>query len=41
MLPHINSFIFATKEEQKEKGKLLAEGFPDWNRKDFRAFCSR
>jgi len=27
-------------EEQKEKGKLLAEGFPDWNRKDFRAFCS-
>ena len=26
--------------EEEEKKKLLAEGFPDWSRKDFRAFCS-
>jgi len=30
-----------TLEEQQEKKKLLAEGFPDWSKKDFRSFCSR
>lgn len=28
-----------TREELQEKQDLLAEGFPDWSRKDFRAFC--
>jgi len=28
-------------EEEEERASLLAEGFPDWNRKDFKAFCSR
>lgn len=27
-------------EEQADKAKLQAEGFPDWSRKDFKAFCS-
>ena len=27
-------------EEEAQKKKLLAEGFPDWSRKDFRSFCS-
>lgn len=27
-------------EEVAEKDQLLAEGFPDWSRKDFKAFCS-
>jgi SWI/SNF-related matrix-associated actin-dependent regulator of chromatin subfamily A member 5 len=27
-------------EELAEKVKLQAEGFPDWSRKDFKAFCS-
>lgn len=27
-------------DEEVEKSRLLAEGFPDWSRKDFRAFCS-
>jgi SWI/SNF-related matrix-associated actin-dependent regulator of chromatin subfamily A member 5 len=27
-------------EEQAEKAKLQAEGFPDWSRKDFKSFCS-
>eukprot|EP01083_Nonionella_stella_P307788 1083115_1 len=26
--------------EKQEKKKLLAEGFPDWSKKDFRSFCS-
>jgi len=29
-----------TAEEQAEKEYLLAEGFPDWSKKDFKAFCS-
>lgn len=29
-----------TKEQRDEKEQLLAEGFPDWSRKDFKAFCS-
>lgn len=27
-------------EEEQERAKLLAEGFPDWNRKDFKSFCT-
>lgn len=27
-------------KDQAEKRKLEAEGFPDWDRKDFKAFCS-
>ena len=27
-------------EDQEEKDKLQAEGFPDWNRKDYRAFVT-
>eukprot|EP00980_Cylindrotheca_fusiformis_P018817 scaffold6276_cov138-Cylindrotheca_fusiformis.AAC.4 len=27
-------------EEVVEKKRLQAEGFPDWNRKDFKAFCT-
>lgn len=26
--------------ETREKEKIYAEGFPDWSRKDFKAFCS-
>lgn len=29
-----------TAEEVQEKTRLLAEGFPDWSRKDFKAFCT-
>ncbi|CAJ1909979.1 unnamed protein product [Cylindrotheca closterium] len=29
-----------SEEEVKEKVRLQAEGFPDWSRKDFRAFCA-
>lgn len=29
-----------TQEQREEKERLLAEGFPDWSRKDFKAFCS-
>jgi SWI/SNF-related matrix-associated actin-dependent regulator of chromatin subfamily A member 5 len=29
-----------TQEQRSEKDMLLAEGFPDWSRKDFKAFCS-
>lgn len=29
-----------SEEEVKEKTRLQAEGFPDWSRKDFRAFCA-
>jgi len=29
-----------SKEDQAEKDRLLAEGFPDWSRKDFKCFCS-
>lgn len=29
-----------TPEEDVERSKLLAEGFPDWGRKDFKAFCT-
>lgn len=29
-----------SKEQLAEKQELLAEGFPDWSRKDFKAFCS-
>jgi len=29
-----------TPEEEHEKKKLLAEGFPDWSKKDFRAFTT-
>ena len=28
-----------TPEEQEEYNKLLAEGFTDWNRRDFQLFC--
>jgi SWI/SNF-related matrix-associated actin-dependent regulator of chromatin subfamily A member 5 len=27
-------------EEQADKAKLQAEGFPDWSRKDFKSFCT-
>mmetsp|Transcript_21971 Transcript_21971/g.52054 ORF Transcript_21971/g.52054 Transcript_21971/m.52054 type:complete len:1148 (-) Transcript_21971:417-3860(-) len=27
-------------EEQAEKNKLRQEGFPDWSKKDFKAFCT-
>ena len=27
-------------EERAEKARLQAEGFPDWSRKDFKAFCN-
>jgi len=26
-------------KEREEKEQLLAEGFPDWNKKDYKAFC--
>jgi SWI/SNF-related matrix-associated actin-dependent regulator of chromatin subfamily A member 5 len=26
--------------EEKEKAELLSEGFPDWSRKDYKAFCA-
>lgn len=29
-----------TQEEEKEKANILAEGFPDWTRKDFKEFCT-
>lgn len=29
-----------TAEEEASKEALLAEGFPDWSRKDFKAFCT-
>lgn len=29
-----------TAEEEVEKTRLLAEGFPDWSRKDFKSFCN-
>ena len=29
-----------TTEQREEKERLLAEGFPDWSRKDFKTFCS-
>ena len=29
-----------TAEQREEKERLLAEGFPDWSRKDFKTFCS-
>lgn len=33
--------VFELKPEEKaEKRKLLAEGFPDWSKKDFRSFCA-
>ena len=34
-------FLFAlSPEETVEKEQIYAEGFPDWSRKDFKAFCS-
>lgn len=27
-------------EEEEEKARLTAEGFPDWSRKDFKTFCA-
>jgi SWI/SNF-related matrix-associated actin-dependent regulator of chromatin subfamily A member 5 len=32
--------IALSKEEVDEKEKLLAEGFSDWSKKDFRVFCA-
>jgi SWI/SNF-related matrix-associated actin-dependent regulator of chromatin subfamily A member 5 len=29
-----------SEEEANEKTRLLAEGFPDWSRNDFKAFCA-
>lgn len=29
-----------TDEEEADKARLLAEGFPDWSRKDYRNFCT-
>jgi len=29
-----------SEEEEAEKSQLLAEGFPDWSRKDFKSFCA-
>jgi SWI/SNF-related matrix-associated actin-dependent regulator of chromatin subfamily A member 5 len=36
---NLDSFKLTDAEEQ-EKAKLLSEGFPDWSRKDFKAFCT-
>lgn len=27
-------------EEERERKQILSEGFPDWNRKDFKSFCT-
>lgn len=35
----LNQFVL-TPQEEAEKTKLLAEGFADWSRKDYRAFCN-
>ncbi|KAL7551496.1 hypothetical protein ACHAWF_014686 [Thalassiosira exigua] len=35
----LDQFVL-TKPEQAEKARLLSEGFADWSRKDFRAFCN-
>ena len=35
----LNQFVL-TPPEQAEKTKLLSEGFADWSRKDYRAFCN-
>lgn len=29
-----------SEEEEQERKLILAEGFPDWSRKDFKAFCT-
>jgi SWI/SNF-related matrix-associated actin-dependent regulator of chromatin subfamily A member 5 len=29
-----------SEEEKQEKDKIMAEGFPDWSRKDFKIFCA-
>jgi SWI/SNF-related matrix-associated actin-dependent regulator of chromatin subfamily A member 5 len=36
---NLDSFKLTDAEEQ-EKARLLSEGFPDWSRKDFKAFCT-
>eukprot|EP00584_Thalassiosira_punctigera_P009343 CAMPEP_0172537196 /NCGR_PEP_ID=MMETSP1067-20121228/8846_1 /TAXON_ID=265564 ORGANISM="Thalassiosira punctigera, Strain Tpunct2005C2" /NCGR_SAMPLE_ID=MMETSP1067 /ASSEMBLY_ACC=CAM_ASM_000444 /LENGTH=1160 /DNA_ID=CAMNT_0013322443 /DNA_START=23 /DNA_END=3505 /DNA_ORIENTATION=- len=35
----LNQFVL-TPPEQLEKAKLLSEGFADWSRKDYKAFCN-
>jgi SWI/SNF-related matrix-associated actin-dependent regulator of chromatin subfamily A member 5 len=35
----LDQFVLSP-EDQAEKDRLLAEGFPDWSRKDFKSFCS-
>jgi SWI/SNF-related matrix-associated actin-dependent regulator of chromatin subfamily A member 5 len=32
--------IKLSEAEEEEKKKLLAEGFPDWSKKDFKCFCT-
>jgi len=39
MEKNLNEFNL-TPEETTEKERLLAEGFPDWSKKDFKSFCS-
>jgi SWI/SNF-related matrix-associated actin-dependent regulator of chromatin subfamily A member 5 len=36
---NLDSFKLTDAEEQ-EKANMLSEGFPDWSRKDFKAFCT-
>lgn len=36
---NLGSFVLSD-AEREEKTRLQAEGFPDWSRKDFKAFCT-
>lgn len=36
----LNTDFQLSAEEQEEKAKLQSEGFPDWNKKDFKSFCA-
>lgn len=39
MEERLSEFVLSD-EERAEKSRLQAEGFPDWSRKDFKAFCT-
>jgi SWI/SNF-related matrix-associated actin-dependent regulator of chromatin subfamily A member 5 len=39
MESHLNDFELSEKD-QTRRTELYAEGFPDWSRKDFKAFCT-
>lgn len=39
MEKYLSSFELSSVEKE-EKARLQAEGFPDWSRKDFKAFCA-